>query len=32
MMLAAFITTAAVIMAAGAWQVIRGHSSQPTRW
>ncbi|WP_300380258.1 cytochrome ubiquinol oxidase subunit I [Henriciella sp.] len=32
MMLAAFITTAAVIMAAGAWQVIRRHSSQPTRW
>ena len=32
MMLAAFITTAAVIMAAGAWQVVRGHSSQPTRW
>ena len=32
MMLAAFITTAAVIMAAGAWQVIRGHSSEPTRF
>jgi cytochrome d ubiquinol oxidase subunit I len=32
MMLAAFITTAAVIMAAGAWQVIRKQSSQPTRW
>ncbi|WP_300395952.1 cytochrome ubiquinol oxidase subunit I [Henriciella sp.] len=32
MMLAAFITTAAVILAAGAWQVIRGHSTEPTRW
>ncbi|WP_084420001.1 cytochrome ubiquinol oxidase subunit I [Henriciella litoralis] len=32
MMLAAFITTAAVIMAAGAWQVVRKHSSAPTRW
>ncbi|WP_084397365.1 cytochrome ubiquinol oxidase subunit I [Henriciella aquimarina] len=32
MMLAAFITTAAVIMAAGAWQVLRRHSSEPTRW
>ena len=32
MMLAAFITTAAVILAAGAWQVSRGQSSQPTRW
>ena len=32
MMLAAFITTAAVIMAAGAWQVVRRHSSEPTRW
>jgi cytochrome d ubiquinol oxidase subunit I len=32
MMLAAFITTAAVILAAGAWQMLRGRSSQPTRW
>lgn len=32
MMLAAFITTAAVIMAAGAWQVIRGRVTEPTRW
>lgn len=32
MMLAAFITTAAVILAAGAWQMIRGRMSDPTRW
>jgi len=32
MMLAAFITTAAVILAAGAWQIIRGRDSAPTRW
>ncbi len=32
MMLAAFITTAAVILAAGAWQMLRGRSSEPTRW
>lgn len=32
MMLAAYITTAAVIMAAGAWQVLRGKSGRPTRW
>lgn len=32
MMLGAFITTAAVIMAAGAWQVINGRVSEPTRW
>lgn len=32
MMLAAFITTAAVILAAGAWQVIRKHDSEPTKW
>ncbi|MEO1100840.1 MAG: cytochrome ubiquinol oxidase subunit I [Pseudomonadota bacterium] len=32
MMLAAFITTAAVIMAAGAWQVIRGRVTEPTKW
>lgn len=32
MMLAAFISTAGVILAAGAWQIIRGRSSEPTRW
>ncbi len=32
MMLAAFITTAAVVMAAGAAQVLRGRVSEPTRW
>ena len=32
MMLAAFITTAAVILAAGAWQVVRHHDQEPTRW
>ncbi len=32
MMLAAFITTAAVVLAAGAWQMICGRSSEPTRW
>ena len=32
MMLAAFITTAAVVMAAGAWQVLRGRGSEPTRY
>ena len=32
MMLAAFITTAAVILAAGAWQVVRHHEEEPTRW
>tara|TARA_R110000868_G_scaffold2321_6_gene17277 strand:+ start:8106 stop:9509 length:1404 start_codon:yes stop_codon:yes gene_type:complete len=32
MMLAAMITTAAVILAAGAWQVVRGRGSEPTRW
>ena len=32
MMLAAFITTAAVILAAGAWQTLRGRSTEPTRW
>lgn len=32
MMLAAFITTAAVIMAAGAIQVLRGRVTEPTRW
>ncbi|MBC6403454.1 MAG: cytochrome ubiquinol oxidase subunit I [Hyphomonadaceae bacterium] len=32
MMLAAFITTAAVILAAGAWQTIKRHQQKPTRW
>lgn len=32
MLLAAYITTAAVIMAAGAWQVIKGRVTEPTRW
>lgn len=32
MMLAAFITTAAVILAAGAWQTLRRRTSEPTRW
>ena len=32
MMLAAFLTTAAVVLAAGAWQIIAGRSSEPTRW
>ncbi len=32
MMLAAFITTAAVVLAAGAYQVIRGRVTEPTRW
>lgn len=32
MMLAAFVTTAAVVLAAGAWQTLRGRSSEPTRW
>lgn len=32
MMLAAFITTAAVILAAGAWQTLRDRSTDPTRW
>lgn len=32
MMLAAFITTAAVILAAGAWQTLRKHDQKPTRW
>ena len=31
MMLAAFITTAAVILAAGAWQTLRNHDQKPTR-
>lgn len=32
MLLAAYITTAAVVMAAGAWQVINGRITTPTRW
>ncbi|MDJ0920431.1 MAG: cytochrome ubiquinol oxidase subunit I [Henriciella sp.] len=32
MMLSAYITTAAVILAAGAWQVLRDRLSEPTRW
>jgi cytochrome d ubiquinol oxidase subunit I len=32
MLLAAYTTTAAVIMAAGAWQVIKGRITEPTRW
>ncbi len=32
MMLAAFITTAAVVMAAGAVQVLRDRTTEPTRW
>lgn len=32
MMLAAFITTAAVVLAAGGYQIIRGRVSEPTRW
>ena len=32
MMLAAFVTTAAVVLAAGAWQMLRGRSSEPTKW
>ncbi|MEL7492181.1 MAG: cytochrome ubiquinol oxidase subunit I [Pseudomonadota bacterium] len=32
MMLAAFISTAAVVMAAGAWQVIRGRIATPTKY
>lgn len=32
MMLAAYATTAAVILASGAWQTLRCRSSEPTRW
>ena len=32
MLLAAYVTTAAVVLAAGAWQTIRGRISEPTRW
>ncbi|RIJ14052.1 cytochrome ubiquinol oxidase subunit I [Henriciella mobilis] len=32
MMLAAYATTAAVVLAAGAWQILRGQNSEPTQW
>lgn len=32
MLLAAYATTAAVVMAAGAWQTIKGRITEPTRW
>jgi cytochrome d ubiquinol oxidase subunit I len=32
MMLAAFVTTAAVVLAASAYQMLRGRTSEPTRW
>ena len=32
MLLAAYITTAAVILAAGGWQVVRGRITEPTKW
>ncbi len=32
MMLSAYITTAAVILAAGAWQTLKNRSSEPTKW
>jgi cytochrome d ubiquinol oxidase subunit I len=32
MMLGAFLTTAAVIMAAGAWQTLKGRCTEPTKW
>ena len=32
MLLAAYATTAAVVLAAGAWQVIKGRVTEPTRW
>jgi len=32
MMLAAYATTAAVVLAAGAWQTLRGHQAEPTKW
>ncbi len=32
MMLSAYITTAAVVLAAGAWQTLRRHDSLPTKW
>lgn len=32
MLLAAYVTTAAVVLSAGAWQVIKGRTTEPTRW
>ena len=32
MLLAAYTTTAAVVLAAGAWQVLKGRTTEPTRW
>ena len=32
MLLAAYITTAAVVLAASAWQLLRNRSSEPGRW
>lgn len=32
MLLAAYITTAAVVLAAGAWQVLKDRVTDPTRW
>ncbi len=32
MLLAAYITTAAVVLAAGAWQVLARRGAEPTRW
>ncbi|MCA8900373.1 MAG: cytochrome ubiquinol oxidase subunit I [Hyphomonas sp.] len=32
MLLAAYTTTASVVLAAGAWQVLKGRASEPGRW
>lgn len=32
MLLAAYVTTAAVVLAASAWQLLRGRGSEPGRW
>jgi len=32
MLLAAYTTTAAVILAAGAWQTLKGRTTEPTKW
>lgn len=32
MLLAAYTTTAAVVLSAGAWQVLKGRITEPTRW
>ncbi len=32
MMLAAYTTTAAVVLAAGGWQVLKGRITEPTKW